>query len=117
LQKWVFSDDTGNWSQVYRIATDGTANFGLRSLTGYVDGDNAVLFATNNQTTTRLLTMTDPIAATTLPAGQVWTGIYTAPTGTAVRGVEYIPIPEPGSMALVIGAGVMLVVRRRRRAE
>ena len=114
LQKWMLSEDTGNWSQVYRIATDGTASFGLRSLSGYVDGDNAVLFATNNQSTTRLLTMTDPIAATTLPAGQVWTGIYTAPTGTAIRGVEYIPIPEPGSMTLVIAAGVMLVVRRRR---
>jgi len=114
LQKWVLSDDTGNWSQAYRIATDGTVSFGLRSLAGYVDGGNAVLFATNNQSTTRLLTMTDVIANTTAPVGQVWNGIYTAPTGTAIRGVEFIPIPEPGSMTLLLGAGVVLVVRRRR---
>ena len=114
LQKWVLSDDTGNWSQVYKVATDGTVSFGLRSLAGYLDGDNAVLFATNNQTNTRLLTMTDPIANTTLAAGQVWTALYTAPTNTQIRGVEYIPIPEPGSVTLLLGAGVMLVVRRRR---
>ncbi len=115
LQKWVLSDDTGNWSQAYRIATDGSASFGLRSLAGYVDDNgNAVLFATNNQGTTRLLTMTDPIANTTAAAGQVWTGIYTAPTGTQIRGVEFIPIPEPGSVTLLIAAGAMLVVRRRR---
>ena len=115
LQKWVLDDNTGNWSQVYKVATDGTVNFGIRSLAGYLDGSgNAVLFATNNQTTTRLLTLTDPIANTTLAAGQVWTGIYTAPTNTQIRGVEFIPIPEPGSVTLLLGAGAMLIVRRRR---
>jgi hypothetical protein len=114
LQKWKLSDDTGQWSQVYRVFGDGTASFGLRSIAGYVDGGNAVLFVTNNQTTTRVLTMTDPIANTALAAGQVFTGIYTAPTNTQVRGVEYIPIPEPGTMTLMLGAGAMLIVRRRR---
>ncbi|MEA2709295.1 MAG: hypothetical protein QOF78_1896 [Phycisphaerales bacterium] len=114
LQKWKF--DGTNWSQAYRIATDGTVSFGLRSIAGYVDGSgNAVLFATNNQTTSRLLTMTDPIANTTPAAGQVWTGIYTAAANTQIRGVEFIPIPEPGSVALLIGAGATLLVRRGRK--
>jgi hypothetical protein len=114
LQKWMLDDNTGNWSQAYRIATDGTVNFGMRGLAGYVDGENAVLYGITNQTTSRVVAMTDPIANTTLAAGQAWTGIYTAPTGTQVRGVEFIPIPEPGSVTLLLGAGVMLVVRRRR---
>jgi hypothetical protein len=115
LQKWVLDDNTGNWSMVYKVATDGTVNFGIRSLAGYLDDNgNAVLFATNNQTTTRLLTMTDPVANTTLAAGQFWTGIYTAPANTQVRGVEFIPVPEPGPVSLLLGAGLMLVVRRRR---
>ena len=114
LQKWKLSDDTGQWSQAYRVFSDGTVGFGLRSIAGYVDGGNAVLFVTNNQTTTRVLTMTDPIANTTLAAGQVFTGIYTAPTNTQVRGIEYIPIPEPGTMTLTLVAGAMLIVRRRR---
>jgi hypothetical protein len=112
LQKWKF--DGSNWNQAYKIATDGTVNFGLRSLAGTSDGTTATLWATTNETGSRLMVLSDPIAASTLPGGEVFSQVLGAVTNKAYRGVEYIPIPEPTSITLLAGAGLMLVIRRRR---
>ena len=94
IQKWTNSG--GTWSLQYTLLNSGTATVGVRGLTGTLDGGgNAVLYATTSETATRLITVTDTGAASAL------TALATAPASTAFRGVEFIPIPEPTSLALV----------------
>jgi hypothetical protein len=110
MQKWKF--DGANWNLAYRIFTDGVVNFGLRSIAGTNDGITATLWVTTNESTgTRVLSIQDTLAATTSSA--TFTQVLGAVTNKAYRGVEFIPIPEPTSLALLMG-GSLLFVRRRR---
>jgi hypothetical protein len=107
IQKWVFSG--GSWSASY-IMTNGLTT-GVRGLCGVVDGFGTVtLYATTTETNAnRIVTVTDT-GATSL-----YSTIATAATNTAFRGIDFTPVPEPASI-LAIGAGLSLLVARRKRS-
>jgi hypothetical protein len=107
IQKWTLSG--GTWSLQYTLAV--TATSGTRGLAGYVDGSgNAVLFATTTETSAnKLVTVTD------LGNTSSFTTLATAPTNTAFRGVDFVPVPEPTTVAMIALAGFALTRRRRSR--
>ncbi len=111
IQKWTLA--AGTWSLQYTLLNNGATNSAVRGLAGYVDGSgNAVLFGTTGST---LITVTD--------AGvdnDVATLLVTAPTNTAFRGIEFIPVAVPEASAfvfggLICGAACLWQFRQRRR--
>jgi hypothetical protein len=134
LQKWSYNSTTGNWTLEYTLSA-GLLNFvadtttcgsnqvncgttGLIGLAGDVVGDNVFLFATNSTLgdldQTYLYSITDSLSATALPTSESFSVLETAAPGTLIRGVALAPVPEPASAALLLGALVPLVLRRRK---
>lgn len=111
IQKWALS--LGTWSLQYTLLNNGTTTTGVRGLTGTLDGSgNAVLFGTTSAALTSLIMLTDT------GAGSTATTLATVTTGYAFRGVEFIPVPEPSSLALLLvgAAGLFFpFVSRQRR--
>ncbi len=108
IQKWTFDGTT--WTLAYTLLNNGTATTGTRGLAGTVDGSgNAVLFATTSisSTANTLIEVIDTGANATA------TLLATAPTGDAFRGVEFLPVPEPGTVALISLGLAALLIRRR----
>lgn len=109
LQKWTLS--AGTWSLSYTLNSGLTA--GLRGLTGVVDAfGNVTLYATTADTISaangnKLVSVTD------LGAGSAFSTLATAPGNTAFRGVDFAPVPTPGSFALLGLAGALAGRRRR----
>lgn len=106
LQKWILS--SGTWSLAYTMSTSLTA--GLRGLTGTVDAasGNFLLYAvTADATANKLVSVIDS------GAGSSFTTLATAPANTAFRGVDFAPVPTPGTLAL-LGLSGLAVARRRR---
>lgn len=96
IQKWVF--DGTAWNQAYTLGETGVA---YRGLAGQYDPDTEAftLFATSGETSgNRLVQVTD-----FGPSSPVDT-LATAPTGYIFRGVALAPVPEPGALALLVGA-------------
>jgi len=142
LQKWTLSG--GVWSLAYdlvaglNLVDNATANSatptaagvtGLFGLTGMVVGGQVQLFATsyglNELSPSFLYEITDNLADTTITqvnaenggAGETFATLYSAPLGTAIRGVSFTPAPEPASIA-IFGVGLAgAAITRRRRAR
>ena len=116
LQKWIFNGSS--WSLAYTLNSGITA--GLRGLTATTDGaGNETLYATTAESSAnKLVSITDSLAATTLPGSETFTIIATAAANTAYRGVEFIPTaaPEPASAALgLLGLIAAAAFRRLRK--
>jgi hypothetical protein len=107
LQKWTFDGST--WTKAWQITPL------TRSLTGRVLGNGDVeLFAISASSTSA--GATDLIRVLDTGAGiPVSTVLATSPTNTVFRGVDFAPIPEPATLLLLAGAG-MIVLRRRSNA-
>lgn len=104
IQKWTLS--AGTWSLAYTLLNNGTTTTAVRGLAGTLDGGgNAVLFGTTGST---LITVTDT------GAGSALTLLATAPSSTAFRGVEFLPVPEPSTIVLLALGAVGLLLRRRK---
>jgi hypothetical protein len=112
LEKWVFDSGTSTWVLKYTLVSGLTS--GLRGLTANNDGlGNAVFYATSADTLSKLVTITDSIATTSLPGSETFTTIATASTNTAFRGVDFVPEPATAGFGLV--AAVVTLTRRSRR--
>jgi hypothetical protein len=118
IQKWTF--DGTNWLLQYTLATGlrnvaDTAFVGVHGLAVTPNGlGQAVLFGTTfdgtgaNQNKFFFVTDTGVGAPVTI--------LGTSGTNTAFRGIEFIMVPEPGSIILLrlAGFGALAVIRRRR---
>jgi hypothetical protein len=112
VQKWVFDTVASTWSRAGVIGT-GVANIGARGLTGAVDAaGNVSLYAiTAEASANRLIAIADTLAGN--GSGATVTTLQSAPTNTIFRGVDFAPVPAPGSLAL-LGLGSLAAFRRRR---
>lgn len=104
IQKWVFGG--ASWSLAYTLGTGGTV--GARGLTGAVVGGVATLYAiTAEGTANRLISITDTGASSTAVT------LAIAGANTLFRGVDFAPVPTPGSLSLLT-LGAIAAFRRRR---
>ena len=127
LQKWQLVN--GTWMLLYDIYTglnlvnnaSASGTVGLIGLTGQVINGITYLYATNSTIgdldQTYVFSVFDPLMQTTRGAAagsDTFATIFTAPAGTNVRGIAFAPVPEPGTIALMmIGVGGLVVSRRR----
>jgi hypothetical protein len=72
---------------------------GLRNLTGVVNGDAVTLWATTSTLSTsgdngadpnKVVTITDPLSAATLPASESFSTVLGPTYGTVYRGVAFV---------------------------
>jgi hypothetical protein len=118
LEKWIYNRQTGQWEWKYTIPAssipgyhvNGVGNLfavGLRNISG-ITLDNGVvtiyaITSTGGDTLNdegadpnQLVSITDPVAATTMPSGESFSVINTAAYGNVLRGVAVL---SPGSGA------------------
>ena len=118
MEKWIYNGQTGRWDWKYTIPAsaipgyhvDGIGNLfavGLRNISG-ITLDNGVvtiyaITSTGGDTLNdegadpnQLVSITDPVAATTMPSGESFSVINTAAYGNVLRGVAVL---SPGSGA------------------
>jgi hypothetical protein len=118
LEKWIYNGQTGRWELKYTIPAssipgyhvNGVGNLfavGLRNISGItLDNGLVTIYAitsTGGETLNdegadpnQLVSITDPVAATTLQAGESFTVINTAAFGNVLRGVAVL---SPGNGA------------------
>jgi hypothetical protein len=112
IDKFILS--SGTWTAAGTIAATGATG-----LTGYVDpSGNIDLFATTGGSGATgggtLYSFIDTTGATGTISGTA-SSIATAGTDEAFRGVAYVPLPEPATIALPLLGGLLLLKNRRRR--
>jgi hypothetical protein len=106
LQRWELSAGTWTRTQTYQLANGGR----IRQMTSTTDASgNNVLYVTSldasNVSTIQSLVDTG--------AGSTFNVVATANALTVFRGIEFTPIPAPGSLALLGLAGLAAARRRR----
>lgn len=102
-----FSLVSGSWVLDYNF-TDGLGSTAAYGLAVDFSGAKPVVYWTSPNTIW---------AATDNGAGVLGTGILNAGTDYAFRGLEFVPTPEPATLALAgLGMAAMLVLRRNRKA-
>ncbi len=82
IQKWIFDSGSSTWSLDYILSSGAS---GARGLIGTVVGADTVLYATNAESASKLITITDT------GMGSIPTTLATAPANTAFRGVAFVP--------------------------
>lgn len=115
LQKWTYNGTA--WTLDYTLSvglnlvsnTSTSGTTGLIGLTGEVDGDEVVLYATNatvgDLDQTYLFTITDDLDATTAPADESFTTLMTAAADTNIRGVSFAPTDTSTASAVTVASG------------
>jgi hypothetical protein len=113
LQKWIYNSGTSQWEIKYTLAASTIAPYsvgsigplqagGLRNIAGVNNGNGSVTIYAITSTTgatlndegadpNQLVSITDDLSATSLPAGESFAVLKTAAYGDALRGVAYIP--------------------------
>ena len=128
LQKWVLSG--GTWKMAYVMqnglslgqpytianypASLNPATAGLRNITGKVNSDGTVTIYAVTSTVSangdqgadpnKLVSITDNLAATTLPATETFTTLRTAVAGEVLRGISFAPTASIASVPLIVSA-------------
>lgn len=112
LTKWALV--TGAW------VNEGAATIagGLYGITGKSNGSGGFDFfatsGTGGNAGQSVVSFSDTAAFNAAPALTATTSLFTAPANTALKGIDFAPVPEPASLGLAaIG---MLALGRRRRA-
>lgn len=103
VQKWVNSG--GTWSLSYTLSAG--SGRGARGLAVDFSGLNPTVFATTTQNELIKIVDSGSSAAPTVLA--------TAGANVAYRGLEFVPIPEPGETAAMTGAGLLALAALHRR--
>ncbi len=103
VQKWV--NLGGTWSLSYTLSAG--SGRGARGLAVDFSGLNPTVFATTTQNELIKIVDTGSSAAPTILA--------TAGANVAYRGLEFVPIPEPGETAAMTGAGLLALAALHRR--
>ncbi|GEC61958.1 hypothetical protein GOX01_22890 [Gluconobacter oxydans] len=115
LQKWTYNGTA--WTLDYTLSvglnlvsnTSTSGTTGLIGLTGEVEGDEVVLYATNatvgDLDQTYLFTVTDDLDATTAPADESFTTLVTAAADTNIRGVSFAPTDTSTASAVMVANG------------
>jgi hypothetical protein len=106
IQRWEF--DGSVWNLSYTLGT-GVANVGARGLTVDWSGATPVLFAITGETSANRLIRIEDTGAGAEPVT-----LATAGANTIFRGVDFTPVPEPGTLALILLGGGAWALRRRR---
>ncbi len=105
IQRWDFNGSA--WSLTYTLST-GVANIGARGIAVDFSGADPVIYATTAEGTANRL-----IAITDTGASSAATTLATAPANEIFRGLDFTPIPEPATAAL-LGIGLLLFCRGSR---
>lgn len=117
LSKYTFNGTTWTLSSLILVppASLGGTNPSLRHLTGSVDASgNVTIFgsasgpSTSENVNNRLMKLVDTGGT------QTWTTLANAGAGFVFRGVDFVPVPTPGALALATVGG--LIASRRKRS-
>jgi len=116
VQTWLYRLDAGN--NTFSASNSGGSITTARGLTGFFDEGTQTysIFATASQTSNnQLIGFTDGLV-TTVESNSTYTVVASAGANYVFRGVDFAPILEPGTLALV-GLSCMVMAHRLRRRK
>jgi hypothetical protein len=109
IQRWDLVGST--WTLSYTLGTGVGSTVGTRGLAVDFSGATPLVYATTATGTT----VNNLIGVADTGAGSVPTVLATSAANEVFRGLEFVAIPEPSSIALLgFGIGAWLVSRRRK---